>query len=557
MKSEIAREARYKYGENLMVECTWGLNFHENIVYFYYQLIRSKNLSNLDFKLSSLLAYTRNNNKSYREELIILYKMIGHTRDIRHGRGEYKLAYMQIWTWYNYYPDLALFAFKQFVQGAKYGSWKDIKYFSEYIFQKTGDDNHPCIQYAYSLLVLQLQADYEHFKRGEKISYAAKWAPREKSKFNWLNRKIAFGFFPHFFTTCKSYKSIKNAERKAKTHLRKILSSMNKYLQTPQSYMCANQWSLINFQKVSLDTIYKNRLAFNNKNKNNTTRHQIADRYICAGKFQDYISTLHITSLGQLGKLVKSAFLTSSVDETTIINTLWGHNNTPLVDTIAIIDLSSSLEKDNLEPLYNAIGLGVRVSEMTKGAFHNCLLVFSARPTWFHFNPTDTFVDKITQIKNCLQGLNSNLEAALKLIIESMVIAKVSAANISQLTLCIFSDMQIDPFSSNHQAILYESIKKIFKKNGKFPIPNIKFWNVRQTDGFPVSGNRKSSALLSGYNEPLLNILSKKPQNDSQNPVLNRKKRKVATIKQLKSIYYILNKSYYKILENKIISKIK
>ena len=564
MKSEIVSDTQYKYGENLMVEYDWSLNFRENIVYFYYQLIRSKNLSNLELKLGTLLAYARNNNNNNKtccEELIILYKMIAHTRDIRRGRGEYQLAYMLIWVWYNYYPELALFAFRQFVQGSKYGSWKDIKYFCQYIFNKTGNDNHLCIRYAVSLLVHQLCADNEHFKLGEKISFAAKWAPREKSKYHWLYRKIAAMTFPQFFLTCKSYDSTKKAELKAKIHLRKMLSHMNKYLHTPQIYMCENQWSLINFENVSLDTLYKYRYAFNNKNKNNTTRHQTADRFICAGKFQHYLSTLHISSLGEVGKLVKSAFLTSSADETKIINTLWGHYDTPLGDTITVIDLSSSLEKNNLEPLYNAIGLGVRVSEMTQGAFHNCLLVFSAQPTWFHFTDTDTFVDKITQIKSCLRGLNSNLEAALKLIIESMVLSKVPAANVSQLTLCIFSDMQIDPFYLNNYATLYESIKKIFKKNGKYPLPNIKFWNVRQTEGFPVSGSCKKSTLLSGYNAPLLDILWKNPKKNMKKIPPKGKKRKVVkksrVINELKSIYSILNKQHYKILENKIISKIK
>ena len=546
MKSaSLSQQYSCKYGENLMVEYNWGYHFHENIVYFYYQLIRSKNLLSLESKLYTLLAYTiLYKDKSYQEELIILYKMIGHTRDIRYGRGEYALAYMQIWVWYHYYPELALFAFRQFVQGQKYGSWKDIKYFCEYILQKTADPHHPCIEYACSLITTQLQADYKHFQKGEKISYAAKWAPREKSKYHWVNKKIAFRAFPHFFTTCKTLVSMKKAECKAKIHLRKMLSNMNRSLQTPQIYMCENKWSQINFEKVSLQTIHKNRRAFQNKNK---TKHSKSnDRYICTGKFQDYISTLHITSPGQLGKLVQSAFQTPSIEDSRILNILWGHTNTTLENIISIVDVSSSLEEDNSQPLYNAIGLGVRAAEMTKGSFHNCVLVFSATPTWFHFTPEDTFVDKITQIKNCLWGLNSNLEAALKLLVESMVASKIDPALVSQLTLCIFSDMQTDPFVSHSSMPLYKNIKKIFKKV-EFAMPHIKFWNVRQTDGFPVLGRSKSNTLLSGSNEPLLNILCKRPKR-SQKP---------SVIPSLTPLYAILNKSRYRILENKIISKIK
>ena len=257
------------------------------------------------------------------------------------------------------------------------------------------------------------------------------------------------------------------------------------------------------------------------------------------------MSILNTTSPGQLGKLVKSAFHTTSAEDSKILNTLWGPTNTTLENIISIVDVSSSLEEDNLQPLYNAIGLGVRTSEMTKGSFHNCVLVFSATPTWFHFSPEDTFVDKITQIKNCLWGLNSNLEAALKLLIEALTISKIEPAMVSQLTLCIFSDMQTDPFTSHSSMPLYKNIKKIFKK-AEFAMPKIKFWNVRQTDGFPVLGRSKSNTLLSGSNEPLLNILRKRPK---------RNQKSTAT-PSLTTLYGILNQPRYRILENKIISKI-
>jgi hypothetical protein len=47
-----------------------------------------------------------------KQYLIILYKMIGYTRDIIDGKGEYELSYMMILTWYEVYPELALFAIK-------------------------------------------------------------------------------------------------------------------------------------------------------------------------------------------------------------------------------------------------------------------------------------------------------------------------------------------------------------------------------------------------------------------------------------------------------------
>ena len=71
--------------------------------------------------------------------LLMLYKMIAQTRDIIAGKGEYNLSFMQLAIWYQYYPMLAMEAFKLFVLFEKnplshqYGSWKDIKYMCQYL----------------------------------------------------------------------------------------------------------------------------------------------------------------------------------------------------------------------------------------------------------------------------------------------------------------------------------------------------------------------------------------------------------------------------------------
>jgi hypothetical protein len=95
-----------------------------------------------------------------------LYKMIGHTRDIVDGKGECTLTYMMIFTWYEFYPELAMFALKCLVDlGDKsihqYGSWKDIKYFCQYCKNRGVFENHELIEYAIELTNAQLKSDYE------------------------------------------------------------------------------------------------------------------------------------------------------------------------------------------------------------------------------------------------------------------------------------------------------------------------------------------------------------------------------------------------------------
>ena len=102
------------------------------------------------------------------------------------------------------------------------------------------------------------------------------------------------------------------------------------------------------------------------------------------------------------------------------------------------------MEQNNCEPLYNAIGLGIRVSEKCKDAFKNRMLIYSSNPSWLQFDETQTFVEKVVMIRDSLRGLNSNLYGAVRMLIEALNKTKSDFRDINQLTLAIFSDMQVD-----------------------------------------------------------------------------------------------------------------
>jgi len=123
-------------GENGHVEYGWSNSIQEQIVQFSFQLTRTTNLLPLETQLISMLNTLSHQVKNgtlpekevARGHLSILYKMIGHTRDIVDGKGEYTLTYMMIYVWNLYYPELSTFALKCMVDlGDKnihqYGSW--------------------------------------------------------------------------------------------------------------------------------------------------------------------------------------------------------------------------------------------------------------------------------------------------------------------------------------------------------------------------------------------------------------------------------------------------
>ena len=93
-----------QFGENGHVEYGWSNSIQEQIVQFSFQLTRTTNLLPLENQLISMLNTLSHQVKNgtlpekelARGHLSILYKMIGHTRDIVDGKGDYTLTYMMI-----------------------------------------------------------------------------------------------------------------------------------------------------------------------------------------------------------------------------------------------------------------------------------------------------------------------------------------------------------------------------------------------------------------------------------------------------------------------------
>ena len=97
-------------GEKGSIEYTWSNNLRERILQLSFQLTRSRDqntIHNLANKTDKIL---RDLYSSYKKDIIckeeyiefmsILYRMIGHTRDIIEGKGEYALAYMLLGVWH-------------------------------------------------------------------------------------------------------------------------------------------------------------------------------------------------------------------------------------------------------------------------------------------------------------------------------------------------------------------------------------------------------------------------------------------------------------------------
>ena len=518
-----------KIGENGSKEYTWSNNIRERIIQLNFQLtrVRDKNtIYELAAKTNMILLELKTAYITYtiqREEYIeymsLMYRLIGHTRDIIDGKGEYTLSYMLVRVWHNHHPELAKFAFRLFFLSPNdftshefhpYGSWKDIKYFRKQY------DCPELNNYASELLISQLKLDIV----SDNPSLAAKWVPREKSQFRDFFNELALTYFSHYLDTAKNDDAIRKATIKAKMDFRKLISTLNKKLDTVQIKQCNNTWSTIDPTKQTSITMHKQKQAFLNLKKNGQQRFDKSDRIECANNFKEFTQKAIKGELEIKGKRIglndftKDALVyirnkqTSGYDAA-ILNAQWLNNSTQtgaLGKMVAMVDVSGSMSG---EPINAAIALGIRVAE--KSLLGKRVMTFSSYPSWVNLTGQNNFIDMVSTISCADWGMNTNFEAALKMILDAIISQKLSPDDVEDMILAIFSDMQMDQADPNLMSLM-DTIETQYAEAGKrlwgkpFKTPHILFWNLRSTSGFPTLSNNKNCSMMSGFSPSLLNL---------------------------------------------------
>jgi hypothetical protein len=528
-------------GENGHIEYSWSNDIREKIAQFSFQLTRQNSNQNKLNELSTILSgmisflslqlsknYDISIHNEAKDYLCILYKMIGHTRDITDGKGEYMLSYMMICTWYEFFPSLAIFALDTLVKFGddknthQYGSWKDLKYFCQYCLDTTKRGNHELISRSIRLMNTQLKEDERLLNDGleQSISLVAKWTPREKSKYGWLFERLAVDYFFEIFETSKDQNSRSRAVLKCKTQYRKLISNLNKKLDTVQIKQCSKQWANIDPSNQTSITMNRQKFAFLNKTKLGARRYEDPDRIDCAKKFEAFIKDAVEGKVNIKGKRVGMHDFTKSAlqllhdkemhkQEIDLLNAQWSDNAsmTPsLGKMIAMVDVSGSMSGD---PLHAAVALGIRIAE--KSMLGKRVMTFSAQPTWVNLEDCKTFSEMVSLVANANWGMNTNFESALKMILDAIVDKRMQPLDVEDMVLVILSDMQMD-HATNEETPLSESIARKYHEAGMkiwgkpFKPPHILFWNLRSTSGFPCLSSTKNTSMMSGFSPALLNL---------------------------------------------------
>jgi len=533
-------------GENNHVEYAWSDIQREKILQLSFQLVRTDDSNKRQAIATRFVECFENGTL---EDQKILIKLLAHTRDIEEGRGEYAVSFTIIKTLLetnNKYKELCVSLMRSFVgvdnstnvkNQAPLGSWKDMKY----LFNEL----QSCPQELVNIVNSQLKQDIGNMNNKQSCSLLAKWIPREKSKkFGWINKVLAMNYFERVGWGSSGW--TKRATDKAQTYYRKLVSSLNAYIDTVQIKQCGQVWKMIDFDKVTSITMMKQRNAFLNANNLNND-----DRIICRQHLLNYMEQVKQGNKEIKGKrtsmvdFVKAALsiqlptpYSGGPDENTIharfiINEAWKNNSKctkSLENMIAMVDTSRSMEDENSQPLFSAMGLGLRVAAKSK--LGKRILTFDANPTWINLDGCTDFVEEVHMVRNANWGMNTNFHKAMDLILDQIRINKLTADEVENLVLAVFSDMQFDkedPHEDNQetpevykpsqysikQRPINGTVREILVQKfhnagieicGKgYKLPHILFWNLRSTSGFPELSYQPNVTMLSGYSPVLLN----------------------------------------------------
>jgi hypothetical protein len=439
-----------------------------------------------------------------KRRLVLLYKLIAQTRDIVYGKGERLLAYVLICAWYKFYPVSASFAIKTMVTNndndedlySPYGSWCDIKYFCDYVHHAEyidDDSKNKLVDTAIGIMNHQINKDRISWNYTLKIyledkmnnpasflqrpngrdvmTFAVKWCPREKSKFGWLYELIVFQwnsmFSPNTQFVTKEQIVI------CKRNYRKMISALNRELDTTQIKQCANKWSTIKPENVSIGTMVSQKTAFGK------TINQ--DRIDCNNNFNEYFEETNTIcdyklstnrSMLPLSTIVQYAmnYIQNGIrDERkkTWINNIWNKNmnhlnKSVLTNSIPIIDISWDIDKDSRN---TSIGLGIAVAIKSN---INRIILFDTVSYWLSVSPNQEFISIIEQILNRTKTATlSNIDSAFSLIAEAF------ASTVTNDTDSIKDDMVF--FIFNGGKTINTALKEQFRSS------TFIFWNIQRT----------------------------------------------------------------------------
>jgi len=380
------------------------------------------------------------------------------------------------------------------------------------------------------LFANQLKRDLEFLTSGQpnKISLAAKWCPSLDSSFDkatLICESIARKIFPQ--ESFPEYEGVEDAHYayRVRDRLRKqVLVPLRKTLQLPEVYMGARAWQSLPYNRVASVAMKSYKEVFLYRDEKRFQQYlndaKTGKTKIAAGAVlpHEIIRELNGGDGGKVAELQWKRMVDDLKEKGSLTNCM------------AICDVSGSM---NGEPMEVSVALGLLVSELSEEPWKGKLITFRQSPE-LHLVKGDDLRSKTEFVESMQWDMNTDFQKVFDLILKVAVESKLKPQDMIKRVF-VFSDMEFDeaststssfnkwrsspPTPSNRWDTLSYSeddedeendawqtdykviVRKYREKGYGEAVPEIVFWNLRDSRSTPVLGNKKGVALVSGFSK--------------------------------------------------------
>ena len=354
-----------------------------------------------------------------------------------------------------------------------------------------------------------LLEDFRRMGLGKPVTTFGKFAPTEGGQFDKKNKLVG--------KMCKIIAMMKG-ETFSKKQYRQLTSSLRSYTGVPERSMCLNLWDSINYSSVPSRCMFNNKKAFERhsptqwaafveklaegKAKVNSAVFPHDLTHECLTKGYNPVSEEQWKTMQEKARKEFAEFNMNGI--------------LVMCDTSG--SMESSISKETKVRCIDAsLGLGLFFAEMLPEPWKDCILTFSGTPE-FSKAKGKTLQERLASINRPIVA-NTNLQAALRLVLDTAVRGKIPHKDMPSILL-IISDMQFDPsgsygqtpFASREDSNLTAMRKKFAESVGPdglpYAMPSIVYWNVQgaSTD-YPAQADSERFVMLSGFSPNILRLV--------------------------------------------------
>jgi hypothetical protein len=358
-----------------------------------------------------------------------------------------------------------------------------------------------------------LASDMEQMgkKKKRKIGLAAKWCPTPGSSFDQttlLCEAIARRLFPR--ASDPEYAQLKEEHYtyQALHRLRReVLVPLRKVLELPEVYMSAGKWDELPYARVASVAMRRYKSQFQKHDEERFAKY-LED--VEAGKAK-------ISAGALLPHEIAAAAYRGEDDEVSelqwrrMVDDLRAKGS--LRNCISVCDVSGSMEGT---PMEVCIALGVLTSELSEEPWSGKIITFHSRPS-IHVIKGRTLREKMKFVARLEWHGSTNFQGVFDQILRTATEARLPAEKMIR-TVFVYSDMEFDEASGrgyyNGQAYGsgswdtdYKVICRKFKDAGYGDaVPQVVFWNLRDSKSTPVTSTQPGCAMVSGFSKNFLKI---------------------------------------------------